>query len=144
MTNFYNEKIKKINKNKMEYPQEFINKCLLAYPEDKKIKILLDEKSFLLAGELKKRDNGELYAEFNKLYDEQYRSKGKIIENGLVVYSDSVLLEYKTRTGEIKVEEEKVDLVKERRHNEVLVRRLERNETRRREGIDLTKQYWGR
>lgn len=174
MSNWYEETQKKLNKNKMEYPQEFIDKCLKVYPNDEVIKTLLDDKSFLLGAELEKRskikisseelaESGkkgttselvkkadtikaakELLSDFIKLYDEQYRSKGNYIRNGLDCYSDEVLLDYKIRTGKIKVEKVKIDPVYDRVCHEALVRRLEQNEDRRREGARIAGEYWTR
>ena len=92
----------------MEYPEEFQKKCISLYPDNKKIIDLLSKKSYLLYNELvipdevtdeeileasKKNDFTEvarkstdrmakkqLRDDFDKLYDEQYLSKGKYID----------------------------------------------------------------
>ena len=172
MANWYNEMQRNLNKNKMDYPQDFIDKVLESFPEDEEMKTLLNDKSFLLGEYLKKmsskkisaeeltsaNENGtmeelvkkgnqikaakELFSDFIKLYDEQYRSKGKFINNGLLSYSDAVLLDYKIRKGEIKVHKIKVDPVAERKSHEALVRKLEQNEDRRRRGEEWAKNQW--
>lgn len=174
MIKWYDDMQKKLNKNKMNYPENFIDKCLSVFPEDEEIITLLDDKSFLLGEELEKRskqvisteelakasENGnieevakkaktiegakELFANFIDLYDEQYRSKGKFINAGLVGFSESVLLDYKVRKGEIKVEELEIDPVAQRRSYESLRLMLEQNAERRREGERLAEKYWCR
>lgn len=81
-------------KDLIEYPQAFIDKCLLVFAEDEEMKELLEEKSFLvnaiLNSEIKKENSSKeicktLKNDFIKLYNEQYRSKGLFIENGKVV-----------------------------------------------------------
>lgn len=168
------ELIKELNKNKMEYPKEFIDKCLSIFPEDEEIKTLLDDKSYSLGEELQKRlkqmisaeelskatEEGtmdelvkrvntikgtkELFARFIDLYDEQYRSKGKFIRNGLVGYSPQVLLDYKVRKGEIKVHEVKIDPNEEMKRNAELIKILKQNEARRIEGERKAGEFWCR
>ena len=175
MAKWYDDMQKKLNKNKMEYPKEFIDKCLSVFPEDEEIKTLLDDKSFLLGVELEKRskqvisaeelakasENGsteevvkkaiiikgakELFASFIELYDEQYRSKGKFIREGLVGYSDGVLLDYNVRHGITKVKKIKIiDPVAQRKLDEDIRRTLEQNEARRREGERIAGEFWCR
>jgi len=111
----------------IEYPKEFIDKCLLVYPNDELLKELLEEKSFALVAILDERKsdiisteeiveaskNGkmddiverakkveeakDLYKDFYKLYDEQYHSKGYYIKDGKVYYSERVLIDYEAR-----------------------------------------------
>ena len=114
-------------KGLMEYPQEFIDKCLLVYPNDELVKELLEERSLALLAVLDERrsqiisteeiveasKNGEmddiverakkveeakeLYNDFRVLYDEQYHSKGNYIKDGKVHYSETVFNSYVTR-----------------------------------------------
>ena len=105
----------------MEYPEEFQKKCLELYPDNKKIIDLLSKKSYLLYNELvipeevtddeileasKKKNFTEvarknalrmaklqLRDDFDKLYEEQYLSKGNYIDkNGIVVSNPLVKL----------------------------------------------------
>lgn len=172
MANWYEKRQRELNKNKMKYPQEFIDKIRNNFPEDEEMNALVDEKSFLLGEYLKKvssrtisakelssaNKNGtmdelvkkadqikvakELFASFINLYDEQYRSKGHFIQNGLHCYSSGVLLDYKIRKGEIKVHKVKVDPVKEMKSHAALVRKLEQNEARRRAGEEIARNMW--
>ena len=112
-------------KNLIEYPQKFIDKCLSIYKEDEEIKELLEEKSFLINAvinsivnkqitsseivEAYRNDNideivqmaykielcKDLQKDFMKLYDEQYRSKGKYIKDGKVYNNAPKLVEYR-------------------------------------------------
>lgn len=174
MSNWYDDMQKELNKNKMEYPQEFVDKCLSVFPEDEEIKTLLDDKSFLLGEALQKKSKQvisteelakaseigtteevvkkaktiegakELFANFIDLYDEQYRSKGYFITAGLVGYSDGILLDYKVRKGEIKVKKIKIDPVAQREADEALRLILEQNAARRREGERIAGEFWCR
>ena len=111
-------------KNKIQYPKEFIDKCLELFPEDDLVKDLLDENSFALVGILDERKSEklsaeevleahsrgsmddivqkakrissikELYKDFSILYDEQYHSKGNYIKGGKVLFSKEVLHRY--------------------------------------------------
>lgn len=171
MANWVDEMRRELCKGKMEFPQEFIDKALANFPNDEELKILIEDKSFLLGDYLRKlcsvsisaeefsaaSENGdmdnlvkksnqiktakELSSSFEELYDEQYRSKGKFIENGLEGYSDGVLLDYKIRHGIIKVRKVKIDPVYDRQCHEALVYRLEQNEARRAEGARRAGEY---
>ncbi len=106
-------------KNKIEYPQEFIDKCLSVYPDDEDVKQLIEDKSFLLGRylrqhvpalitkkelieaskngtmeELNKR--GEeikikrgLADDFDRLYEDQYLRKDLHINRFGIVGKDS-------------------------------------------------------
>lgn len=150
MSKWIDDMQKELNKNKIEYPQDFIDKCFMIFPNDEVIKTLLDDKSFLLGEELQKRSRSEqkgaqeLFLNFIDLYDEQYLSKGYFIKNGLVEYSDGILLDYKIREGEVKVEKINIDPVARRKFEEAVYFRLEQNETRRRKGLKIAKRNCGR
>lgn len=171
MSKWFDDMQKELNKNKINYPQDFIDKCLIIFPDDEVIKTLLDDKSFLLGEELKNRskqvitteelakanENGsteelvrkaktiegakELFESFIDLYDEQYRSKGKFIDAGLVGFSESVLLDYKVRKGEIKVKKLEIDPVAQRESYESLRLMLEQNAARRLEGERIAGEF---
>lgn len=171
MSKWFDDMQKELNKNKIKYPQDFIDKCLIIFPDDEVIKTLLDDKSFLLGEELKNRskqvitteelakanENGsteelvrkaktiegakELFESFIDLYDEQYRSKGKFIDAGLVGFSESVLLDYKVRKGEIKVKKLEIDPVAQRESYESLRLMLEQNAARRLEGERIAGEF---
>ena len=119
--------------NKMFFPEDFKKRCKELYPNNNRIKYLLGRKSYLLRYELKKQipaplgkkailraykkgtmdelvkiqvfyDKAEaLYEEFLKLYEEQYLSKGKAINEyyGNVYYSDQIKLQYNIDHGYI-------------------------------------------
>ena len=119
MVHWTEKQLKKSFKNKMEYPQEFIDKCLYAYPDDKEIKQLLEDKSYGLRMALKKKcpkeitteelieaaekgtteervERGkrikaakELCDDFFELYDEQYLSRGHMISDNGLEYISS-------------------------------------------------------
>ncbi|MBR2603920.1 MAG: hypothetical protein IKE10_02755 [Bacilli bacterium] len=171
MANWVDEMRRELCKDKMEFPQEFIDKALANFPDDEELKTLIEDKSFLLGDYLRKlcsttisaeelssasesgdMDNlvkksnqinaaKELSSSFKDLYDEQYCSKGKAIKNGLVVYSPEIKLDYDIRHGIIKVHKVKIDPVYDRQCHEALVRRLEQNEARRIEGARRAGEY---
>lgn len=119
MVHWTEKQLKKSFKNKMEYPQEFIDKCLYAYPDDEEIKQLLEDKSYGLRMALKKKcpkeitteelieaaekgttdelvERGkrikaakELCDDFFELYDEQYLSRGHMISDSGLEYISS-------------------------------------------------------
>lgn len=115
----------------MEYPEEFQKKCLTLYPDNKEIIDLLSKKSYLLYDKLKKlvpneitdeeifeaskaknfdeiakkntdrKEKMQLIEDFNKLYDDQYLSKGSYIdESGLVCYCSYNKIGNVTKDGE--------------------------------------------
>ncbi len=118
---------KELYKNKMEYPQEFIDRCLKVFPDNEIVKELLETKSFLLGSYIKnsipaaityediveankkcdftevarknkeRMDKSELFNKFMKLYDEQYSSNGWYIKDGKVHYNENVFNSYVTR-----------------------------------------------
>ncbi len=171
MSKWFDDMQKELNKNKIDYPQDFIDKCFMIFPNDEVIKTLLDDKSFLLGEELQKRSKQvineqelreasensnmeevvkkaktvegakELFESFIDLYDEQYRSKGKFIDAGLVGFSESVLLDYKVRKGEIKVKKLEIDPVAQRESYESLRLMLEQNAARRLEGERIAGEF---
>ncbi len=174
MSKWFDDMQKELNKNKIDYPQDFIDKCLIIFPNDEVIKTLLDDKSFLLGEELQKRSKQviseqelreasensnmeevvkkaktvegakELLANFIDLYDKQYLSKGYLIKDGLVVYSESILFDNKIKNGEIKAEAIQIDPVARREMEEAVYFRLKQNEIRRRKGLKLAKKNLGR
>ena len=170
MSNLYSDTQKELNKNKMKYPQKFIDKCLSIYPNDKEIKTLLDDNSFLLGFELKKRservissdevlkakekgtidklkkradiinNTKELYLEFVNLYEKQYLSKGLFIHNGLVCSGPKVTIDYKIRHGFIEKAFD-IDPIVQQKIDEGTRRVLEENETRRIKGQRIAGEY---
>ncbi len=110
----------------MEYPEEFQKKCISLYPDNEKIIDLLSKKSYLLYNELvipdevtdeeiveaSKSNNftevarknadrmakKQLRDEFDKLYDEQYLSKGKYIDGYGIVVKNPI-----ASTGKVKM-----------------------------------------
>lgn len=115
MGRIFNEEERKIYKDLMEYPETFIDKCLSVFPEDEEMVELLEEKSFLVISKIQREINKEITSsdivdanehynmdeiiqraymieknkdlknDFNKLYEQQYTSKGKYIKNGIVL-----------------------------------------------------------
>jgi len=103
----------------MEYPEEFQKKCISLYPDNERIIDLLSKKSYLLYNELlipeevtddeileasKKKKFTEvarknalrmaklqLRDDFDKLYEEQYLSKGNYIDKNGIVVSDPIV-----------------------------------------------------
>ena len=105
-------------KNKIEYPQEFIDKCLSVYPDDEDVKQLIEDKSFLLGRYLRQHvpalitkkelkeasENGtmeelnkrgeeikvkrSLANDFDSLYEEQYLRKDLHISKFGIVSKD--------------------------------------------------------
>lgn len=158
----FTEKEIELYKNKMEYPQEFIDKCLKLYPDNEEVKELLDMKSFLLGSYIKnsipaaityediveankkcdftevarknkeRMDKSELLSKFLELYDEQYHSKGKCIKNGKVYFS--LLREYK---APIKCE----ILPPEKGPSKRLIAALDYNESCRAAGLKAAENY---
>ena len=116
----------------IEYPEEFQKKCISLYSDNEKIIDLLSKKSYLLYNELvipdevtdeeileasNKNDFTEvarknadrmaklqLRDEFDKLYDDQYLSKGNYINKfGNVVYNNPLLKhKHEVSTGKVK------------------------------------------
>lgn len=138
--------------NKMKYPEEFKEECIKTYPNNKDVKELLNKNSFLLGNllnslisdddTLENQKRIDLYEKFKELYEEQYTSKGRFIsQNGLVVYSDQVLLNYMIKTGEI----EKVDKITHAQLASLernISSRLEQNAERRFFGEEEAKKYY--
>ena len=115
MGRIFNEEERKIYKDLIEYPETFIDKCLSVFPEDEEMIELLEEKSFLVILKIQREINKEITSsdivdanehynmdeiiqraymieknkdlknDFNKLYEQQYTSKGKYIRNGKVL-----------------------------------------------------------
>ena len=105
--------------NKMVYPQDFINRCFRFYPNNPDIMRHISNNSYLLGRVLKslipEETNGDstnakvidrvrkqkLYDEFVSLYEQQYLSRGKYIdeENGLVYYNPKVKKDYELKHG---------------------------------------------
>ena len=123
----------------MEYPEEFQKKCIELYPNNKEIIDLLSKKSYMLYKKLKelipsevtdeeiieasKKNNFcevarkysdrmakiELCRNFEKLYEEQYLSKGNYIDKmGLVVSDSTLQLRNNVATGKIKIKKDKL------------------------------------
>ena len=105
--------------NKMVYPQDFINRCFRFYPNNPDIMLYISKNSYLLGRVLKslipEETNGDstnakvidrvrkqkLYDEFVSLYEQQYLSRGKYIdeESGLVYYNPKVKKDYELKHG---------------------------------------------
>ena len=115
MEKIFTDKERENYKGLIEYPEEFIDKCLTIYLDDEEMAELLKEKSFLVITKIQREINKEITSsdiveaneydnideivqraykieinkdlknDFIKLYDKQYRSKGLFIENGKVV-----------------------------------------------------------
>ena len=158
--------IRKNFNNKMEYPQDFIDKCLSVYPDNEEIKELLEDKSFLLGKflktnislitkeELKKSTKEELdkrrkeiqakqdlILDFEILYENQYLRNNKCIDErcGLVYNDPSHKFEHDcdSKSGDIKKIVLKVDPNKQLEKQEELRHQLDKNESERRQGYIL-------
>ena len=114
MEKIFTDKERENYKGLIEYPEEFIDKCLTVYLDDEEMAELLKEKSFLVITKIQREINKEITSsdiveayeydnideivqrahkteinkdlqnDFIKLYDKQYRSKGKYIKDGKV------------------------------------------------------------
>jgi len=152
----------------MKYPEEFKERCLKLYPNNKRIKSLVEKGSFLLGKELKKRipdkistsliesvktveeveslkrlvkQKISLYNDWSKLYDEQYLSTGHYIDSyGNHCWSPEVQIEYDIRVGKIKrgTRVTRAQLASLERN---LESRLSQNAERRRIGSDRAGEY---
>ena len=117
MERIFTDKERENYKGLIEYSEEFIDKCLNVYLDDEEMVELLKEKSFLVITKIQREINKEITSsdiieayeydnideivqtaykieinkdlqnDFIKLYDKQYRSKGKYIKDGRVVSS---------------------------------------------------------
>ena len=117
MEKIFTDKERENYKGLIEYPEDFIDKCLTIYLDDEEMVELLKEKSFLVITKIQREINKEITSsdiveayeydnideivqraykieinkelqnDFIKLYDKQYRSKGKYIKDGRVVSS---------------------------------------------------------
>ena len=123
-------------KNKMEYPQEFIDKCLKAYPDNEEVKQLLDDKSFLLGSFLREHMpkeitskelsespekaieviiKRELVRDFDLLYETQYLRKSLHMTSvGMVESDPSGITEFNLdiKDGKVPIKTFKIDPVK--------------------------------
>ena len=169
MLNWYQENQRELNKNKMNYPQDFIDICLKTYPDDEEVKEFLETKSFLLGNYIRKSipakiteeeiaaackagnfsevarknririERTEIYKKFFALYEEQWLSKGRYISRGLDRSSLEVKEEYQIRHGLLEKGIVKEDQVASRIRQDALAYRLEQNEERRRAGEEIAK-----
>lgn len=129
---------------KMEYPEDFIKKCLALYPNNEKIIDLLSRKSYLLKEELtqgieeadsNKKEKEDLYNEFNNLYKEQYLSKNLYINEKYGTVSE-VLVHFGNIERENKIPlEELASLERNSR------KMLQQNKSRRNIGSDVAAKY---
>ena len=115
MEKIFTAKEREKYKGLIEYPEEFIDKCLTVYLDDEEMAELLKEKSFLVITKIQREINKEITSsdiveaceydnideivqraykieinkelqnDFIKLYDQQYTSKGKYIKDGQVL-----------------------------------------------------------
>lgn len=171
MVHWTEKHLKKSFKNKMEYPQEFIDKCLYAYPDDEEIKQLLKDKSYGLRMALNKKcpkeitteelieaaekgttdelvERGkrikaakELCDDFFELYEEQYLSKGRAISDNGLEY-DSPSIKLNYDIRHGKIKrEEPITNAQLASLQRNISYRLKQNESRRIHGADEAGQY---
>ena len=171
MVHWSEKHLKESFKNKMEYPQEFIDKCLYAYPDDEEIKQLLEDKSYGLRMVLNKKcpkeitteelieaaekgttdelvERGkrikaakELCDDFFELYEEQYLSKGRAISDNGLEY-DSPSIKLNYDIRHGKIKrEEPITNAQLASLQRNISYRLKQNESRRIHGADEAGQY---
>ena len=171
MVHWSEKHLKESFKNKMEYPQEFIDKCLCVYPDDEEIKQLLKDKSYGLRMALNKKCPKEITAEelieaaekgttdelvergkrikaakelcddFFELYEEQYLSKGRAISDNGLEY-DSPSIKLNYDIRHGKIKRgEPITNAQLASLERNISYRLKQNESRRIHGADEAGQY---